>query len=224
MFRPVSTKQLHRVNPSTSNFYIFTKPVYRLQAYRTSSLKNYFDQDALLFPVETIVEKTEKKDFSFFLDHGNFFKVVDTLEKFEQGMVNTQSKEGKEFTLFKRQLYQMYEVRHRSVWEHEQFSLNVERRNLKMLYDANMDFISEMGRVDMFEQMADHSNLKGKVFQMKKLSPNRLKGLASLGAAFWTYSNLTAISLIVGSTLPIFAIAGTAIYGMRSFSEREVVS
>jgi hypothetical protein len=36
-----------------------------------------------LFPVETIVEKTEKKDFSFFLDHGNFFKVVDTLEKFE---------------------------------------------------------------------------------------------------------------------------------------------
>jgi len=139
-------------------------------------------------------------------------------------MVNTQSKEGKEFILFKRQLYQMYEVRHRSVWEHEQFSLNVERRNLKMLYDANMDFISEMGRVDMFEQMADHSNLKGKVFQMKTLSPNRLKGLASLGAAFWTYSNLTAISLIVGSTLPIFAIAGTAIYGMRSFSEREVVS
>jgi hypothetical protein len=93
-----------------------------------------------------------------------------------------------------------------------------------MLYDANMDFISEMGRVDMFEQMADHSNLKGKVFQMKTLSPNRLKGLASLGAAFWTYSNLTAISLMVGSTLPIVAIAGTAIYGMRSFSEREVVS
>jgi len=139
-------------------------------------------------------------------------------------MVNTQSKEGKEFTLFKRQLYQMYEVRHRSVWEHEQFSLNVERRNLKMLYDANMDFISEMGRVDMFENMADHTSLKGKVFKMKTLSPNRLRGLASIGAAFWTYSNLTAISLMVGPTLPMVAIAGTAIYGMRSFSEREVVS
>ena len=45
----------------------------------------------------------------------------------------------------------MYEVRHRSVWEHEQFSLNVERRNLKMLYEANLDFNSEMNRVDQFE-------------------------------------------------------------------------
>jgi hypothetical protein len=42
----------------------------------------------LLFPVETIIQKSEAKDFGFFLDHGNFFKVVDTLEKFEAGMVN----------------------------------------------------------------------------------------------------------------------------------------
>ena len=97
------------------------------------------------------MQKTSKKDFNFFLDHGNFFKVVDTLEKFEQSMVNTQSKEGRDFIVFKRQLYQMYEVRHRSVWEHEQFSLNVERRNLKMLYEANLDFNSEMNRVDQFE-------------------------------------------------------------------------
>lgn len=79
--------------------------LYRLQAYRNSELKQYFDQDALLFPVETIVQKTSKKDFNFFLDHGNFFKVVDTLEKFEQSMVNTQSKEGRDFIVFKRQLY-----------------------------------------------------------------------------------------------------------------------
>jgi len=95
-------------------------------------------------PVETIVEKTEQRDFSFFLDHGNFFKVVDTLEKFEANFVNKESQDGRDFVLFKRQLYQMYEVKHRSVWEHEQFSMLVERRNLKWLQDANRDFIMEI--------------------------------------------------------------------------------
>ena len=59
-------------------------------------------------------------------------------------MVNKQSKAGRDFVLFKRQLYQMYEVRHRSIWEHEQFSLNVERRNLKWLFEANKDYMQEI--------------------------------------------------------------------------------
>jgi len=41
---------------------------------------------------------------------GNFLKVVDTLEKFEKGNVDKSTQEGKEFVLFKRQLYMMYEV------------------------------------------------------------------------------------------------------------------
>lgn len=118
----------------------------------------------------------------------------------------------------------MYEVRHRSVWEHEQFSLNVERRNLKMLYEANLDFNSEMNRVDQFEQMADHVSLKGKVFKMKTLSPARLRGIAAFGLSFYSYSNLTAISLMTGPTLPLVGIAAGVFYGMRAFNEREVVS
>lgn len=118
----------------------------------------------------------------------------------------------------------MYEVRHRSVWEHEQFSLNVERRNLKMLYEANLDFNSEMIRVDQYEQMADHLSLKGKVFKMKTLSPQRLRGIAAFGFSIYAYTNLTAITLMTGPTLPIVAIAAGAFYGMKSFSEREVVS
>jgi hypothetical protein len=55
-------------------------------------------------------EKSEARDFSFFLNHGNFLKVVDTLEKFEQGLVDRATPDGKAFVLFKRQLYQMYEV------------------------------------------------------------------------------------------------------------------
>jgi hypothetical protein len=118
----------------------------------------------------------------------------------------------------------MYEVRHRSVWEHEQFSLNVERRNLKMLYEANLDFNSEMSRVDKFEQMADHVSLKGKVFKMKTLSPVKLRGVAAFGFSFYAYNNLAAISMMFGPTLPLIAIAAGAFYGMRSFNEREVVS
>ena len=109
----------------------------------------------------------------------------------------------------------MYEVRHRSVWEHEQFSLNVERRNLKMLYKANLDFNSEMNRVDQFEQMADHVSLKGKVFKMKALSPARLRGATAFGLSFYAYSNLTAITLMTGPTLPLVGIAAGLFYGMR---------
>lgn len=40
----------------------------------------------------------------------NFLKVVDTLEKFEANAVDPNSALAKDFHLFKRQLYQMYEV------------------------------------------------------------------------------------------------------------------
>ena len=71
------------------------------------------------------------------MTQGNFMKVVDTLEKYQQRVVNTQSESGKEFILFKRQLYQMYEVQNRSIDEHDQFSTKLERQNLTWLYKAN---------------------------------------------------------------------------------------
>lgn len=39
------------------------RSIYELQGYQQPALKEYFDQDALLFPVETIVEKSNAKDF-----------------------------------------------------------------------------------------------------------------------------------------------------------------
>lgn len=72
--------------------------------------------------------------------------------------------------------------------------------------------------------MADHVSLKGKIFKMKVLSPSRVRGIAAFGFSFYAYSNLIAISLMTGPTLPIVAIAASAFYGMRSFNEREVVS
>jgi hypothetical protein len=65
------------------------------------------------------------------LGHRNFLKVVDTLEKFEKGMLDKQSAAARDFVVFKRQLYAMYEIQNRSVTEHEAFSFNIERENLK---------------------------------------------------------------------------------------------
>lgn len=65
--------------------------VYEIQEYTNDSLRKYFNEGALLFPVDTILDKTSKKDFEFFLSQRNFLKVVDTLERFEEGMLNKQS-------------------------------------------------------------------------------------------------------------------------------------
>lgn len=127
------------------------KRIVEIQDYSTSALKDYFDQDGLMLPIETIKTRSDAKDFEFFLSQGNFIKVVDTLEKYQQRMVNTKADSGKEFVLFKRQLYQMYEVQNRSIDEHEEFSMTLERQNLRWLYQANLDYIGEMQRVSAFD-------------------------------------------------------------------------
>ena len=67
-------------------------------------------------------------------------KVVDTLEKFEQHMLDPNSAQAKDFAIFKRHLYQMHQVKNRSVHEHNLFSFEVTRDNLRCLYRANNTF------------------------------------------------------------------------------------
>lgn len=90
------------------------------------------------------------------MSQGNFMKVVDTLEKYQQRVVNTKSESGKEFVQFKRQLYQMYEVQNRSIDEHDNFSNKLERQNLRWLYQANLDYIGEVQRVGSLDALVDH--------------------------------------------------------------------
>jgi hypothetical protein len=61
-------------------------------------------------------------------------KVVDTLEKFEEKALDKSSAQAKEFILFKKHLYKMYEIHHRSVSEHELYSFQIERDSLTHLY------------------------------------------------------------------------------------------
>jgi len=71
------------------------------------------------------------------LNQPQFYKVVDSLEKYQDFNVDLDTQEGRDFYVFKRQLYQLYEIQNRSVDEHEAFSFTIERENLKWLYNAN---------------------------------------------------------------------------------------
>jgi hypothetical protein len=168
-------------------------------------------------------DKSDAKDFEFFMTQGNFMKVVDTLEKYQQRVVNTKSESGKEFVLFKRQLYQMYEVQNRSIDEHDQFSTKLERQNLRWLYRANLDYIGEMKQVSFLDTMVAHGSLKGSVFKMKTLSASRINGLAAWAIAGASYFNFTTLSLLLGPTLPTLGIVATALYGATSFGVQDVI-
>jgi hypothetical protein len=52
---------------------------------------------------------------------------------------------------------------------------------------------------------------------MKALNPQRLRGLTAFGLTYLGYTNFTAISLLVGPTIPILGLAASAFYGMTSF-------
>lgn len=118
----------------------------------------------------------------------------------------------------------MYEVKHRSIWEHEQFSLTVERRNLKWLGDASRDYINEIARVNQLDQMADTGALKGKIFKRKALDEKKVRGLGYLGLSAFGYLKLTSLSLMFGSAvLPSVAIAGATMAGLKSFGEQQTI-
>ena len=75
--------QLAKTDALVENIVAKEEPYfYELQEFQHGALKAYFDQDAMLFPIETIIAKVEDRDYRFFLANKNFLKVVDTLEKF----------------------------------------------------------------------------------------------------------------------------------------------
>ena len=118
----------------------------------------------------------------------------------------------------------MYEVQNRSIDEHEQFSFQVERSNLRWLYNANLDFVTERVRVNEVENAADIGSLKGAIFKRKLLSEERLKSLGAFGLAgvLGTYS--VPLGLMVGPTLPAVGIAASLLYGISHFSENNYIN
>ena len=72
--------------------------------YSQQSLKNYFDQEALCMPIDQIKKGIKGRDYALFLNQPQFYKVVDTLEKYQE-FLDLDTEEGRQFYVFKRQLY-----------------------------------------------------------------------------------------------------------------------
>ncbi len=127
--------------------------------------------------------------------------------------------------VFKKQLYAMYEVQNRSVTEHELYSFNVDRENLKWLYNANVDFVNELVKVDNLDQLADYKSLgRDEVFKRRTLNPRRLKGVGAFLTSFGLYSYAPYFAVYMGSTMPILGAVAAGLYGMLSFSESQIVN
>ena len=73
------------------------------------------------------------------------------MEKFQEGMLDKNYSIAKDFMLFKRELYQMYQIKNRSVHEHELYSFKIERDNLKWLARANIDYIAQMNQQEALD-------------------------------------------------------------------------
>ena len=121
-------------------------------------------------------------------------------------------------------MYQLYQVENRSADEHEAFSFSIERQNLKWLWEANEDFLREMGKANKIDDMSNHANLKGSIFKRKTLDPHRVKSLGyfALSGALWTYSPFLAATF--GSSFTTLAITSAAVTGMWKFNENNVIN
>ena len=81
-----------------------------------------------------------------------------------------------------------------------------------------------MERQNDLEEYQSHANLKGAVFRRKLFTVNRFTGLFSFGAAGAMYSNYAALAGVIGNFGSTAAITATAIYGMLSFYQRDVIN
>lgn len=196
--------------------------IYRATQVNTKWLKEYYDQDGMLFPSSEIANRVDLRDYNFFLDNGeqkDFLRIVDTLQKYESRNINLDTQQGRDWVMFKRQLYQMYEVRNRSVSDHEQFSFEVERENLSWLYRANQEFIREISRQNERQQIKNASILKGAVFKQKGLTRSRLHGALSFGFAGLSFAYFPWLSQTLGFSASMLAVCASSVYGMYNLQQ-----
>lgn len=149
--------------------------------------------------------------------------MVDTLQKYESRL-DLDTEQGRDFVMFRRELFKMYEVQHRSLSDHDAFSFTVERENLYYLAKANQSFLGEMRRLNDIEDLRSHSNLKGAYFRRHSMATSRFTGLGYFGIAGLTYAYFPIAMGLLGKTGAMLAIYGSSFMGMLATREHNVVN
>jgi len=120
-------------------------------------------------------------------------------------------------------LYQLYEIQNRNVEEHEAFSFQIERENLKWLYNANQDFSKEMNRVNLLEDLDTHYNLNGLIFKKKMLDPQKLKGLGFFGVPVAVYAFYPYVVASLGQSWTTSLMTAACLSGMYMLRQNETI-
>ena len=81
-----------------------------------------------------------------------------------------------------------------------------------------------MTRVNHLDNLVDHGALKGSIFRAKMLSARRLRGLGAFAFSGMAYAHLSTLSMMMGPTVPTFAIVCATIYGARAFNDQSLIS
>lgn len=203
------------------------KPLYDVAEFETENMKDFFDQNGLIFPVETIIEKYQAEDYDFFLEQGNFLKVADSLEKFGSNL-DMDHENAKDFIIFKKKLYKLYEVRSRSAAEHAQFSSEILENELTHVYDAHKNHLSTIIQENKVERFRQQQALKGAYYKRKLMNPQRLRGITSslFAVSFYLYNPYLwpyfAGSALTAKFFYITPIA-SALFGIANLSESNIV-
>lgn len=174
-------------------------------------------------PADVIEAKAKAKDYNFFLSCTDFLKMTDTLERYTQTL-DLDTAQGREFYVFKRQLYKLYEIKHRSIDEHEAFSFNMERENLKWLWQANLNYQKEMARENQIEDMYNHRNLKGNIYKRRALDSAKLHGIGYFGFLAASYLHFPLLAGILGKNLAVFSMCASAMMGMRKLDDKGLIN
>jgi len=203
------------------------KPLYDLAAFQTQNLKEYFNQNGLMFPVETIIEKYKAEDYDFFLEQGNFLKVTDSLEKFGSNL-DMDHEDAKDFIIFRKKLYKLYEVRARSSAEHALFSAEILEDELTHVYDAHRHHLSTIMTENYLDRIRQQANLKGAFYKRKLLNPQRLRGISSslFAISFYLYNPYLwpyFAGGVITSKLFTLTPISAALYGVYNLSESNIV-
>lgn len=108
--------------------------------------------------------------------------------------------------------------------EHEAFSFDIERQNLKWLWGAHQDFLKEMERATNIDEIVNHKALNGLVFKRKTMNPRRLNGLGYFAASVGIWAYFPQLALTLGHNLTNLALVGTALRGVYQTMEKNVVN
>ena len=204
------------------------KPYYEMDEFQTDHMKKFFQKDSLIIPADVIVEKYKAEDYDFFLDKSNFMKVTDTLEKFTASL-DMEHEEARDFVLFKKKLYRLYEVRSRSTAEHAIFSTQITEDELTHVYKAHDHYLKTIATDNYIKRHRAQQRLQGGYYKKKLMSPGRLRGLTSTAVALAMYiynpymMAYVKWNYILAKGFQAAPIAA-ALYGLYNLSESNMVS